>query len=116
MSYYSDVIKQRSATAPIILEALAIVEKFISEKKRIVVGGFSIDAALRLCGSSIYGEHEIPDYDMYSPTHAEDAYELADILHGLNFHNISVINAYHPGTMRVRIDFEVVAEIGRAHV
>lgn len=110
-SFYSDVVKSHNKTHDTIMEALAVVESFIIEKQRIVVGGFSIDAALQLHGESLYSAHTVPDYDIYSPAHYEDACILADILHKMNFHNISVINAYHPSTMRVRVDFEVVADI-----
>ena len=48
---------------------------------------------------------------MYSPTHIKDAYDLGEILCNDNFINVSVIPAYHPMTMRVRINFESVADI-----
>jgi hypothetical protein len=91
--------------------ALSIVKEFISERKLILYGGIAIDYSLRLKGSSIYSDDELPDYDFLSPRSVDDAYDLAELLQSKGHHNVSAIRATHVQTMRVRVDFIVVADI-----
>ena len=72
----------------------------------------SIDFALKLKQhDGIYKDDILPDYDFYSHQHFKDAYDLAQWLNRLGFKNISVINAMHPSTMKVRINFITIADI-----
>lgn len=91
--------------------ALEIVRDFIAERKLILYGGLGIDYALRLHGGQIYPDGERPDFDMLSPQSVDDAYDLADILHEKGFPLAQAIPALHVQTMRVRINFVVVADI-----
>lgn len=109
--YYTNIVNTRSILYTDITRALGVVKEFIIKKNLILVGGMAIDFALRLVGDNIYTDKQIPDYDFYSPNHAADAYELATILCNEGFKNISCINAMHITTMRVRVDFETVADI-----
>jgi hypothetical protein len=110
-NYYTNIVNTRSVTHQEINAALDVVKLFIIDKDLIMVGGMAIDLALRLRGDRIYTDDQLPDYDFYSPNHAADAYELASILCSKGFTNISCINAQHITTMRVRVDFETVADI-----
>ncbi len=94
-----------------IIKALDIVQQFIIKKKLILVGGLAIDYALRLKGSSIYSEDELPDFDFMSPSSVDDAYELADILQDNGFEYVGVVRAIHVQTMRIKINFFFVADI-----
>lgn len=109
--YYTNLVNARSILYTDITRALDVVKEFIINKNLILAGGMAIDFALRLLGDNIYTEDQIPDYDFYSPNHAADAYELAAILCKEGFKNISCINAIHITTMKVRVDFENVADI-----
>lgn len=109
--FYENLINTRSANYDTIVEALEIVKKFIIEKDLILVGGMAIDLALKLKGDRIYDDAQLPDYDFYSPTHTEHAFELGSMLCKKGYENISCIQATHITTMRVRIDFETVADI-----
>lgn len=111
LEYYSNLVNLRSSIYEETTDALDVVKEFIIRKNLILVGGMAIDLALRLKGDSIYTEDQIPDYDFYSPNHSADAYELGSILCKMGFSNISCINALHITTMRVRVDFETVADI-----
>jgi hypothetical protein len=111
IDYYTNTVNIRNSIYQEITEALAVVKEFIITKNLILVGGMAIDLALRLKGENIYTDDQIPDYDFYSPTHAADAYELSSILCKKGFTNVSCINAQHITTMRVRVDFETVADI-----
>jgi len=93
-------------------KALNIVEEFIINKKLILVGGMSIDMALKLKGDKIYEDDDVPDYDFFSPNFHKDAYDLVELLYeNLGDNSINVINAMHISTMRVRIHFTTVADI-----
>jgi hypothetical protein len=109
--YYENITITRSPQYDTIIKALGIVRQFIVDNNLILVGGMAIDYSLKLKGDFIYGDNQLPDYDFYSMTHVEHAYELSTILCNSGFKNISCIQAAHITTMRVRIDFEVVADI-----
>lgn len=92
--------------------ALMIVARFIQEKELILFGGNAIDLALREHGDFIYPEHQLPDYDCYSSDSVNDAYELAKLFEKNGFTNINVIRGIHPQTMKIRINYHWVADIG----
>ena len=84
----------------------AAVADFIRERDLVVYGGQAIDSALRLAGApGLYGDDALPDWDFYSPRHASDAYDLADIL-ASRFapHRFRVFRALHLQTVRIRCD------------
>jgi hypothetical protein len=92
-------------------KALDVVKQFIIDKNLILVGGMAIDYALKLKGDMIYSDDQLPDYDFYSPSHTEHAYELGAMLCKMGFENVSCIQAMHITTMKVRVNFETVADI-----
>ena len=91
--------------------ALGLVKKYVIANKLIIVGGMAIDMALRLKGSKLYEDDVLPDYDFYSPNYHIDAYKISENLHNAGLKNISVINANHISTMRVRVNYTVVADV-----
>jgi hypothetical protein len=114
--YYENLIIKKSHNYDDIIKALDLVKKYIIKENKIITGGMAIDYALKLKGENgIYGDDVLPDYDFFSEKHYYDAYKIAELLKKNNFENISVINAMHPSTMRVRIDFIVVADITFIH-
>jgi hypothetical protein len=94
-----------------LLKALEHVRHSIVQNKNILVGGMAVDSALRLKGSKLYDDNEIPDFDYYSPKNADDAYQLGSELCELGYPNVDVITAIHTTTMKVRVDGNVVADI-----
>lgn len=110
--YYEDLVIKKSVHYDEILQALDIVKKYIMRNERIITGGMSIDFALKLKNhKGIYDDDALPDYDFFSPAHHVDAYEIGLWLYRKGFRNISIINALHPSSMRVRVNFNVVADI-----
>ena len=91
--------------------ALGLVKKYVISNKLIIVGGMAIDYALRLKGDKLYDDNVLPDYDFYSPNYNKDAYKIAELLHSAGLSNISVINANHVSTMRVIVNYTVVADV-----
>lgn len=94
-----------------VYEAFNVVKKFIIKNERIVKGGMALDCAFRLRGHQLYSDDDIPDYDMISPIHHIDAYNLANELINLGFEDVQVINAIHITTMKIRVLGEWVADI-----
>ena len=109
--FYDTLIYERNMVHDRIASALEIVREFIADRKLLLVGGMAIDYALRLKGDRIYSDTQMPDYDMYSPNHVQDAADLGEMLCKRGFPEISIIQAAHITTMKVRVDFEVVADI-----
>jgi hypothetical protein len=98
--------RARTANLELLLRVLGVVQEFIRAKSLIIYGGKSIDFALRAAGGTpIYEDDVLPDYDFYSPDHANHAYELADILHK-EFPAIvfKVKRALHVQTVRIWIN------------
>ncbi|MAR55877.1 MAG: hypothetical protein CMM93_01715, partial [Rickettsiales bacterium] len=93
---------ERTKNIEEIRHLIDVVYKYVAKNKLIVYGGQAIDYALRLKDSSIYADYEIPDYDFYSPNNVINAYELFKLLIEEGKGDLSVIPAYHRGTMRVR--------------
>lgn len=110
--YFKDIIVKKSFNYDKIIKSIDIVQRYVMRKKLIIVGGQSIDYALRIRGQpGIYDEDSIPDIDIISDTHFEDAYAIALLLKRADITGISVINAMHPTTMKVRVDFQEVCDI-----
>lgn len=108
---YDNIIIKNDKYTEDTLIALGLVKKYIISKKLIVVGGMAIDLSLKLKGTKLYEDDVLPDYDFYSPQHHVDAYQIAEKLHVAGLKNISVINANHVSTMRVRVNYTVVADV-----
>lgn len=106
------VVQRRDVDGPMVDRALEIVKKFIVERRLLIFGGLAIDYALRLKGKSIYPDDQRPDFDFLSPNSVDDAYDLADILYKAGFSGVGVVRGIHVQTMRVKVDFVWVADIG----
>jgi hypothetical protein len=109
---YKDLATKKSDNYDNIIKAIDIVKTYIFRNKKIIVGGIAIDYALKLKShKGIYDENVIPDFDIISDMHFQDAYNIATLLSKKDFTGISVINALHPSTMKVRVDFVEVCDI-----
>lgn len=109
---YADIILKRSNDYDIVTSALNVIKQYILKNGRTLVGGIAIDYALKLKSQKgIYGINALPDYDIISDMHYQDAYAIATLLSRKGFTGISVINALHPSTMKVRINFKELIDI-----
>ena len=93
------------------MKAFNIVKDFIIENKLIIVGGMALDYALKLKGSGIYDENELPDYDLLSPDSYQDSIKLGIELCKSKMENVSIIRGYHIPTTRVRVENVGVADL-----
>ncbi len=105
------IAEKRDVDGALLDRALEIVRNFIVERGLVLYGGTAIDRALRLKGSKLYPDGERPDYDVYSPRNVDDARELADRMHTAGLPNVGAIRAIHAQTMKVKTDFQFVADI-----
>ncbi len=111
MINYDDVLIKNDPLYPDLMKAFNIVKDFIIENKLIIVGGMALDYALKLKGSGIYDEDELPDYDLLSPDSYQDSIKLGIELCKIKLENISVIRGYHIPTTRIRVENVGVADI-----
>jgi hypothetical protein len=109
---YETVVFEHDFQKKQLSEALEIVKKYILMNKRILVGGMAIDFCLRSKGSKLYPEFKLPDYDFLSPTFHIDAYTIGELISSQGISGVSVIRGMHASTMRVRVNFIAVADIG----
>jgi hypothetical protein len=109
--YYDDIIIRNDKFTIDTTIALGLVKKYICSNNLLIVGGMAIDFAMKLKGSKLYEDDILPDYDFYSPNHSTDAYKIAEQLKKAGLENITVINANHISTMRVRVNYTVVADV-----
>lgn len=112
INFYENLAIKKSDDYDNIMKALDIAKRYILRNKKILVGGMAIDFALKSKKHpGIYDDDTMPDFDVISSTYWQDAYEIAVLLKKAGFEDISVINAMHPSTMKVRINFKEIADI-----
>ncbi len=111
--YYEDVVVKRDVGYANTKRALDMTRQFIIDNGLILLGGMAIDMALKAVGRpGIYLNEKLPDYDFLSSDSVGDAGRLARILCRAGLPNVSVINAMHTTTAKVRVNFVNVADIG----
>ena len=108
---YEFVIFEKNVFKNDIKKALDIVKNYIIDHKLIITGSMAIDLALKHKNSSLFSGKVLPDYDFYSTDFHNDAYKIGQLLCKANLKNVDVINAFHATTMRVRVNFEAVADL-----
>ena len=93
--------------------ALKFVQQYIIKTGAVLVGGMAIDSALQMKGTRIYDpEVTIPDYDFFHYDSVNSSYELVKILQKMfPDSNVDVVRAVHTTTMRVRLQWYVVADM-----
>ncbi len=86
-----------------IQKCLDVVRKYIIDKQLMIVGGMSIDFALKLKGDNLYSNYQIPDYDVIDPDNINHANNISTLLCEIGMKNISIVPAVHKTTIRVQI-------------
>lgn len=82
---------------------LDVVRNYIIEHELLIVGGMSIDFALRLKDRFLYSDYQIPDYDVIDPDNIKHANNIATILCSMGMKNIAIVPAVHKTTVRVQL-------------
>jgi hypothetical protein len=83
--------------------SLDTVLEYILKQDLLIVGGMSIDYALKAVGEELYGPYEIPDYDVIDPNNVIHANEIAKIICSKGIEDVSVMPAVHKETVRVKV-------------
>ena len=102
---------RKVAQSPEIIEIMAIIEKFLRDKKRICYGGTAINNILPLEDQFYDKNIEIPDYDFFSDNALSDAKELADLYFAAGYDEVEAKSGQHYGTYKVFVNFMPVADI-----
>jgi hypothetical protein len=94
-----------------LLRALKVVEAFIKRKKRVCYGGTAMNAILPEKLKFYNAEHDLPDYDFYTPDPAKDVDELVADLKAAGFDDVYHKVGIHEGTKKILVNFTPVADI-----
>jgi hypothetical protein len=104
------ILYQLNYFKPVIDRASKITERYIATHRLLLIGGKAIDLALRQRDRQIYDDNAIADYDILSDKYLFHAIALAEMLCREGLPDISIINAVHVNTVRVRIKNVVVLD------
>jgi hypothetical protein len=111
--HYEDLVVRRSDNYGHIIKGLELVSAYVKKNKLVLVGGMAIDIALKDAGhEGIYCGNKLPDIDFLSSDTVRDGAAIGEECCRAGLPNISIINAIHTTTRRVRIDTVTVADIG----
>jgi hypothetical protein len=110
-----EIQQKKIANSQEVEKMIAIVERFISNKKCICYGGTAINNILPKKSQFYNREIEIPDYDFFSPRALLDAKELADIYYAEGYEDVEAKAGVHLGTYKVFVNFIPMADITEIH-
>jgi hypothetical protein len=94
-----------------LLHALGIVANFIKRKRRVCYGGTAMNAILPKSKQFYDPQHDLPDYDFYTPQLKEDVQDLVDDLKAAGFKDVYHRIGIHEGTEKILVNFVAVADI-----
>lgn len=107
----SEICTKNYYVYDVVSKAIQIVKNYVQETGQILVGGQSIDYALRLKGIKLYEDWELPDLDFQSDDYANVAYEIFAKVASATDAPVAVLNAMHQTTMRVQVVKFAVADV-----
>jgi len=106
-----DHLDRENASDPVVIRALAIVEKFIKHNRVMCYGGTAINNLLPKVDRFYDPERDIPDYDFFSETPQIHAMTIADKLADDGFASVEVKPGVHMGTFKVFADYIGIADV-----
>jgi len=94
-------------------DIVAIVLKFVSDKKLKVYGGYAHNKTVinKNPKDAFYGDNDLPDIDVMSTTPIKHMVEMCDILEKKGFAKVSGAEAIHEGTYRVIVDTYIAMDL-----
>ena len=104
-------IDYESAHNEDLLKALDVIASFIRRRKRVCYGGTAMNAILPDAMKFYDPEHDLPDYDFYTPDAASDVTEIVADLKAAGFKDVYHKVGIHEGTKKILVDFVPVADI-----
>ena len=106
-----EIRERKGVENPELIKSLDIVKNFLIKTKRICYGGMAINAQLPKEKQFYDFSRELPDYDFFSPTPDDEVDELVSMLKKGKFKNVSIRLAVNPGTTKINVNYNSVADI-----
>jgi hypothetical protein len=106
-----EIRERKDVENPELIKSLEIVKDFLIKTKRICYGGMAINAQLPKEKQFYDFSRELPDYDFFSPTPNKDVDELISMLKKSGFKDVSIRLAVNPGTTKVSVNYNSIADI-----
>lgn len=88
---------------------MRIIHDFVSTNRVIIYGGMALNTILPH-DQKIYKDNHFPDYDCMSPSAKHHSIQLANQMYKEGFKYTEVRDAFHPGTYKVFVNFQAVAD------
>lgn len=105
------ILDYESAHSPEILQALTIVHRFISKKKRVCYGGTAMNELLPKKYKFYDPQYDLPDYDFLTPDANGDVQELVNMLKDAGFKDVYNRVGVHEGTKKILVNYVAIADI-----
>lgn len=93
------------------LKLMKIVERFLRDRKRLLYGGFAINALLPEKDKFYDPKKELPDFDFLTPDPYTDVAELMQRFMAAGYTEVEPTIGIHDGTYKVFVNFQGVADI-----
>ena len=106
-----EIEKEKVVIDETITRIFEILEAYIIKKNLLLYGGFAINAILPEYAKFYDPKHEIPDYDIYSPTPLEDAIDLVDVFFENGFKDVETRAGVHYMTYKIFVNSITVADL-----
>ena len=94
-----------------VMKAIHVVEDFLRKSGRICYGGQAINAHLPAKLKFYDEDHDVPDFDFFTPNSDKDVNDLVMALQKEGFTDISEKAGVHEGTRKVYVNFVPIADI-----
>jgi hypothetical protein len=94
-----------------VMKAIHVVEDFLRKTGRVCYGGQAINAHLPAKLKFYDEEHDVPDFDFFTPNSEKDVNDLVMALQKEGFTDISEKAGVHEGTRKIYVNFVAIADI-----
>jgi hypothetical protein len=93
------------------MKLMNIVKRFLQDRKRLLYGGYAINALLPKKDQFYDATKELPDFDFLTPDPFTDIAELIQRFTEAGYEEIEPVLGIHKGTVKIFVNFQGVADI-----
>jgi len=93
------------------MKAIHVVEEFLRKSGRVCYGGQAINAHLPTKLKFYDEEHDVPDFDFFTPNGEKDVNDIVLALQKDGFTDISEKDGIHEGTRKIYVNFVPIADV-----
>ncbi len=106
-------VKTMEPTIEEFKDVMAIVKKYICDRKLIIYGGYAMQqlAKKRDQSVSVYGEYDYFDIEFYSYEPYMDILRLTNLLHSKGYKHVQGKEAQHKDTFTIFVNFQAYCDI-----